>query len=201
MTEPQDPTAGVAAAGGLIPDVETSLTPTQKKEIGDAVKTMQRRENGGYVLGIVGIIGAVGLAIYSFCSLHQMAERFTDSEKVTEAAKAPPAPESAGEGRIKLPEPSKEPSHETAPPKKEISASLQVFYVSVVGHTVITIALIWLLYQLLRAGERMVLPRSLATDSEMARTLLGISSPHREVQKMLGQLIGAAAKGKPAAEE
>jgi hypothetical protein len=68
-------------------------------------------------------------------------------------------------------------------------APLPVFYVNAGGHVVITIAVVWFIYQVLRAAERMVLPSHWANDVEMARTLLGIASPHQESLKILEKTL------------
>ena len=73
---------------------------------------------------------------------------------------------------------------------------LEVFYVSVGGHVVIAVALVWFIYQLLRAAERMILPRHLSSDPEVARTLLGINTPQREMARMLKQIFSMVARSK-----
>jgi hypothetical protein len=77
-----------------------------------------------------------------------------------------------------------------------VPPSLEVLYVLIGGHAVITLAMVWLVYQLLRASERMTLPRHLSSNAEVARTLLGISSPQGEIIGMLKELIGVVGKVK-----
>lgn len=74
------------------------------------------------------------------------------------------------------------------------SISVHVFYVQVGGHVLITVAAIWFLYQLLRAAERLALPRAWAQNPEVARAMLGINSPLNEVSGLLTQLITLAKK-------
>jgi len=78
---------------------------------------------------------------------------------------------------------------------------LEVFYVNAAAHVVITVAVVWFIYQLLRAAERMVLPRHLQNDAELARTLLGINSPQREIARTVQQLLGLVVKLKGTHEE
>jgi hypothetical protein len=47
----------------------------------------------------------------------------------------------------------------------------------------------------------MLLPRSLTNDPEIARTMLGISSPTREVTKLLEDLLLAGVKKKANGDE
>jgi hypothetical protein len=145
-----------------VPGIEGPLSKADRVELDAAVTDMRRRSNVGYGLGATAIVGAVVLAIYSFCSLHRMAGAFS------------------GGGTDR---------------------PLEVFYVSVGGHAAITIAMVWFIYQVLRAAERMALPRHLLSgDADMARTLLGISSPHREVQQLLKQALSLVVRTKPGEE-
>lgn len=145
------------------PGFEGPTTPAEQAAAISAVEDLKSRATRGYILGLAGIAAAVGLAIYSFCSLHKMAEIYRGNES----------------GSVRL----------------------EVFYVSAAGHVVITVTLVWFIYQLLRAAERMVLPRHFSTDPEVARTLLGISSPQREITKMMNQLIGTIIKVRGPKEE
>ena len=157
MSDEDDPHKIVAIGQALIPDVEGKLSPTEKRNVDDAVATMRQRATIGYWLGAAALGAALGLAFYSFCSLNRMETAFAGD-------KPPP---------------------------------LEAFYVTVGGHAVVTIALVWFIYQVLRAAERMALPRHLANDPDIARTLLGISSPQREVQQLLKQALGIITKTKP----
>lgn len=68
------------------------------------------------------------------------------------------------------------------------------FYVYVVAHAVVTAALVWFLYQLLKAAERMLLPvhyidQVLFNDPALLRALIGVQDTTaglKEVAKLLG---------------
>lgn len=71
------------------------------------------------------------------------------------------------------------------------------FYVFVAGEAVVTMALVWFIYQLLKMAERMTLPshyieQSLARDPTFARSLLGVQDPAVGV-KSAGEALEALA--------
>jgi hypothetical protein len=185
--------AGDAAAP--VNDIERATTAAEKAAQEKAAKELQARTWAGIVLGIVGVLGAVVLGVYSFCSLHKLSNEY--KTVLTKDTKAPPAA-TAG---IKIPLEGN-PSAAAVAPKEdradaqEWSAAMKVFYVSVGGHAVITIALVWLIYQLLRAAERMVLPRALSNEPEVIRALLGISSPQSELLRLAKEILPLASERK-----
>lgn len=72
------------------------------------------------------------------------------------------------------------------------------FYVFVAGEAVVTMALVWFIYQLLKMAERMTLPshyieQSLARDPTFARSLLGVQDPAVGV-KSAGEALEALAE-------
>ena len=73
---------------------------------------------------------------------------------------------------------------------------LRVFYPHMAAHAVMCVALVWFIYQLLRAAERMVLPRHMSNYPEVVRAMLGITSPHGQVQATLKEVAGLAGKVK-----
>lgn len=74
-------------------------------------------------------------------------------------------------------------------------ASERVFWIRVGGHALVTLALIWLAYQLLKAAERLMLPPFLAeSNPEAAKVLLGIKDLTGPVTKVLGTVVDAATK-------
>lgn len=79
-------------------------------------------------------------------------------------------------------------------PERMKDKSLEILYMGVGGHVLVTIALVWFLYQLLRAAERMALPRGLSNNPEIARTLLGIRSPQGQAQELAEKIVAAAVK-------
>lgn len=74
-----------------------------------------------------------------------------------------------------------------------------------VAHAAVAIALIYLGYAAIRAGERMLLPRWLlqdAKDVELVRALLGIDSPLKTVLKEVKDLLSGLIPGtKPSSGE
>lgn len=150
----------LAAQADAAAGVEDPPRPPTDITVEQTLNDLRQRSNRGYGLGLFAIAGAVGLAVYSFCSLRDMAEGF-----------------------------------------KGETPRLEVFYVNAAAHVVITVAVVWFIYQLLRAAERMVLPRHLQNDAELARTLLGINSPQREIARTVQQLLGLVVKLKGTHEE
>lgn len=71
-------------------------------------------------------------------------------------------------------------------------ADFRLAIVGIAGHAVMTIAVVWFAYQMLRAVERLLIPRYLYTvgqDAEIIRALTGVESPAQGATKEAKALL------------